>query len=280
MITLRATALSLGALAACSTGVFGQVALQVELQAVGSEFPTPVVVNSSDATLVNGDFTLRPTPGDLGFITIRTLGDATEEITTWEYVLGAQPGAGAIAACPDCPLSISSASLSIKARSGGDSPSNDKLTLNGGLPGQPFGGTPQFSSIDQSVDLLDLFGEDAVRDAIRSGRLSFSNANDILFFDVTLSIQGTVDVTPCGIADLTTSGATIAGTTNYLVPDGVVDLDDLGIYLLQWLDGAVRADLTSSEATLPGQPGYGVPDGVTDLGDLGFFLVAWLDGCS
>jgi len=84
----------------------------------------------------------------------------------------------------------------------------------------------------------------------------------------------------CSPADVTTTGATLAGQPGFGVPDGVADPDDLGYYLGFWLvsDAAV-ADMTTSGATLAGQPGFGVPDGVVDLDDLGFFLNVWSQGC-
>ncbi|MEM9065872.1 MAG: alpha-amylase family glycosyl hydrolase [Planctomycetota bacterium] len=85
---------------------------------------------------------------------------------------------------------------------------------------------------------------------------------------------------PCFV-DVTTTGATLPFTPGYGEPDGVVDLDDLGFYLNNWLaSNASVVDLTTTGATLIGQPGYGVGDGVVDLDDLGFFLSGWLAGCS
>ncbi|MEM9064624.1 MAG: GC-type dockerin domain-anchored protein [Planctomycetota bacterium] len=87
------------------------------------------------------------------------------------------------------------------------------------------------------------------------------------------------EVNDC-IADLSTTGATLPGQTGFGIPDGNVDLDDLGYYLSFWLEDFVPvADLTTAGATLEGQPGFGVPDGSVDLDDLGYFLNFWLAGC-
>ncbi|MEM9064764.1 MAG: choice-of-anchor B family protein [Planctomycetota bacterium] len=89
----------------------------------------------------------------------------------------------------------------------------------------------------------------------------------------------TPQIPACGVGDVTTTGATLVGQPGFGQPDGIVDLDDLGYYLLFWLDGDLSVDLTTTSATLPGQPGFGQPDGSVDIDDLGFFLNAWLLGC-
>jgi len=81
------------------------------------------------------------------------------------------------------------------------------------------------------------------------------------------------------LADVTTSGATIAGQHGFGSPDGAIDLDDLGFYLNGWAAGEPGADLTTSGAALAGQPGFGVSDAIVDFDDLGFFLGFWLQGC-
>jgi len=86
-------------------------------------------------------------------------------------------------------------------------------------------------------------------------------------------------LTCLGVADQTTTGATLPGQTGYGVPDGVADLDDLGFYIEDWRTGSLDADFTTTGATIAGQVGFGVPDGVVDLDDLGFFLGFWLTGC-
>ncbi|MEM9065906.1 MAG: GC-type dockerin domain-anchored protein [Planctomycetota bacterium] len=83
----------------------------------------------------------------------------------------------------------------------------------------------------------------------------------------------------CSPADLTTTGATLAGQMGFGQPDGSVDLDDLGYFLGFFLVSDPVADVTTTGATLAGQPGFGVPDGVIDLDDLGYFLGVWLAGC-
>ncbi|MEM9065868.1 MAG: GC-type dockerin domain-anchored protein [Planctomycetota bacterium] len=85
---------------------------------------------------------------------------------------------------------------------------------------------------------------------------------------------GAVGAGPGCIADVTTLGATIEGAVGYGVPDGIVDLDDLGIFLARWLAGEPSTDLTTTGDTLGG-----VPDGIVDLDDLSFFINAWLAGC-
>ncbi|MEM9064069.1 MAG: GC-type dockerin domain-anchored protein [Planctomycetota bacterium] len=94
--------------------------------------------------------------------------------------------------------------------------------------------------------------------------------------------SGTIMVmsaTTC-IADLTTTGATLAGQPGFGVPDGTADLDDLGYFLGFFLNNdASVADVTTSGATLEGQPGFGIPDGSVDLDDLGYYLNFWLLGC-
>ncbi|MEM9065959.1 MAG: GC-type dockerin domain-anchored protein [Planctomycetota bacterium] len=83
---------------------------------------------------------------------------------------------------------------------------------------------------------------------------------------------------PCP-ADLTTTGATLPGSFGYGVPDGEVDLDDLGYMIFVWLNNEPAADLTTTGATLPGATGFGTPDGIIDLDDLGYFIGVWLAGC-
>ncbi|MEM9065970.1 MAG: choice-of-anchor R domain-containing protein [Planctomycetota bacterium] len=85
---------------------------------------------------------------------------------------------------------------------------------------------------------------------------------------------------PACVPDVTTTGATLAGQPGFGVPDGAVDLDDLGFFLSLWLGFEPDADVTTTGATLAGQPGFGQPDGVIDLDDLGFFISSWLEGCS
>ncbi|MEM9064077.1 MAG: GC-type dockerin domain-anchored protein [Planctomycetota bacterium] len=80
-------------------------------------------------------------------------------------------------------------------------------------------------------------------------------------------------------SDLTTTGATLEGQSGFGMPDGNVDLDDLGYILTEWLGGTFVADLTTTGATLQGQSGFGIPDGTIDLDDLGYFLSEWLAGC-
>ncbi|MEM9066458.1 MAG: GC-type dockerin domain-anchored protein [Planctomycetota bacterium] len=80
-------------------------------------------------------------------------------------------------------------------------------------------------------------------------------------------------------ADLTTTGATLMGQPGFAMPDGVVDLDDLGYFIGVWLSNLSEADVTTTGATLAGQPGFGVPDGTVDLDDLGYFISVWLAGC-
>ncbi|MEM9065989.1 MAG: GC-type dockerin domain-anchored protein [Planctomycetota bacterium] len=90
---------------------------------------------------------------------------------------------------------------------------------------------------------------------------------------------GFPSVTACGPADVTTTGATLPGQERYSVPDGSVDLDDLGYFIIVWLARDPVADLTSAAATLEGQDGLGIADGVVDLDDLGYFIGVWLAGC-
>ncbi|MEM9065985.1 MAG: hypothetical protein AAGB51_10895 [Planctomycetota bacterium] len=64
-------------------------------------------------------------------------------------------------------------------------------------------------------------------------------AGELFEFEVDTFIAETVRTPPFGIddspADLTTTGATLPGATGYGVPDGVVDLDDLGYFIFIWL---------------------------------------------
>ncbi|MEM9066392.1 MAG: GC-type dockerin domain-anchored protein [Planctomycetota bacterium] len=84
---------------------------------------------------------------------------------------------------------------------------------------------------------------------------------------------------PCD-TDLTTTAATLPGSAGYAVPDGVTDLDDLGYFIVAWLDQNLAiADLTTSGSTLPTAERYAIPDGIVDLDDLGYFLNGWLNGC-
>ncbi|MEM9065907.1 MAG: YncE family protein [Planctomycetota bacterium] len=118
-------------------------------------------------------------------------------------------------------------------------------------------------------------------------RLSIDRDNDgFLNFDEVQSCAdpgdpfSTPDNSSCCPADITTTGATLAGQFGFGVPDGVGDIDDLGYFLGAWLamDLAV-ADVTSTGATLAGQTGFGEADQVVDLDDLGYFITLWLAGC-
>jgi len=82
-----------------------------------------------------------------------------------------------------------------------------------------------------------------------------------------------------GIADVTTTGATIEGQAGFGVPDGGTDADDLGFYLGVWVLADPAADLTTTGATIEGQSSFGVPDGLVDTDDLGYFLSFWISGC-
>jgi len=84
---------------------------------------------------------------------------------------------------------------------------------------------------------------------------------------------------PACVADFTTSGATVAGSPGFGVPDGVADGDDLSYFLNFWLTSDPIADLTTTGATIAGAPGFGEPDGAVDGDDLGYFLSFWLLGC-
>ncbi|MEM9063861.1 MAG: GC-type dockerin domain-anchored protein [Planctomycetota bacterium] len=79
-------------------------------------------------------------------------------------------------------------------------------------------------------------------------------------------------------ADVTSTGATLAGQPGFGIADGNVDLDDLGFFLNEFLTAGLLADRTTTGATLPGQPGFSLPDQTVDLDDLGFFLNEFLDG--
>lgn len=79
--------------------------------------------------------------------------------------------------------------------------------------------------------------------------------------------------------DVTTTGSSLPGGPGFGIPDGVVDLDDLGWYLSRWLALDPVADLTTAGATLPSQPGAGIPDGQVTLDDLGYFQTIWLGSC-
>lgn len=82
-------------------------------------------------------------------------------------------------------------------------------------------------------------------------------------------------------ADLTTTGATLETENGYLTPDGIVDFDDLGVYLDCWLvPEASVCDFTTTGATTAGFPGFGEPDGTVDLDDLGFYLEIWVTACN
>ncbi|MEM9065901.1 MAG: GC-type dockerin domain-anchored protein [Planctomycetota bacterium] len=111
-------------------------------------------------------------------------------------------------------------------------------------------------------------------DQVKWGQLRGQEAQlRVLCFD-----DRCVDTPPCK-PDLTTTGATLPGQPGFGIPDGVVDLDDLGYFLGFWLMSDPVADFTTTGATLPGQPGYCVPDGVVDLDDLGAYLTLWRAGC-
>ncbi|MEM9065871.1 MAG: GC-type dockerin domain-anchored protein [Planctomycetota bacterium] len=98
-------------------------------------------------------------------------------------------------------------------------------------------------------------------------------------FGIQWARVGTGVPAPSCIPDVTTSGATLVGQPGFGVPDGIVDLDDLGYFLGFWLVGDLTADVTTTGGTLVGQPGFGFPDGIIDLDDLGYFLGFWLEGC-
>lgn len=84
----------------------------------------------------------------------------------------------------------------------------------------------------------------------------------------------------CNEADLTTTGATLAGQPGFGVPDNLLNIDDLGYFINFWsVSDASIGDVTTTGATIPGQPGFGVPDGNVDTDDLGYYLNIWLPGC-
>jgi len=94
--------------------------------------------------------------------------------------------------------------------------------------------------------------------------------------------RATIEPGPsCSIADLTSTGVTRVLFDELATPDGIVDLDDLGLFLDDWLHRFDRyADITTTGATLPGIEGYRWPDGAVDLDDLAVFLNHWLAGCN
>lgn len=134
-------------------------------------------------------------------------------------------------------------------------------------PGTPDG--PLTLRFDGTVVLS--LGDDLVTYSTMPG------VNQSTLDDITFTIE-IVTPPPC-VADLTTTGATLAGQPGFGVPDGAADLDDLGFFLNAWLALEPVADFTTTGATLEGQPGFGAPDGAVDLDDLGYFLNFWLSGC-
>jgi len=93
--------------------------------------------------------------------------------------------------------------------------------------------------------------------------------------------RGAYEVQGAGcVADVTMTGATLAGQPGFGEPDGISDPDDLGYFLGFWIAGdASVADVTTTGGTLAGQAGFGEADGVVDADDLGYFLGFWFDGC-
>lgn len=80
------------------------------------------------------------------------------------------------------------------------------------------------------------------------------------------------------LADMTTTGGAMLGQLGYGLPDGSVDLDDLGTFINAWLASKPEADCTTTGTNM-GDEDFTMPDGVVTLDDLGRFLNAWLAGC-
>ncbi|MEM9064767.1 MAG: GC-type dockerin domain-anchored protein [Planctomycetota bacterium] len=115
-----------------------------------------------------------------------------------------------------------------------------------------------------------------------TGILPLENSIDDISYVVSGSVHLPVTVeyaSPFCSIDLTTTGATLPGAECFSEPDGMIDLDDLGIFIILWLASDPIADFTTTGATLPEAEGFAIPDGMVDLDDLGFYITAWLTGC-
>ncbi|MEM9066057.1 MAG: GC-type dockerin domain-anchored protein [Planctomycetota bacterium] len=181
----------------------------------------------------------------------------------WDYVVEATPlSGGGLTLVDGAPVSFDLvADVSLTIRFGGFDTAAFPSTYDGSLT---LSGNTFAFDIDVTQDNASPLG------ALTDTRVVVNRAGTI----ESLAAGG-----GCSPADLTTTGATLAGQLGFGEADGIVDLDDLGYFLGFWLGGDLIADFTSTGATLPGQIGFGEADGVVDLDDLGFFLGLWLAGC-
>ncbi|MEM9065909.1 MAG: GC-type dockerin domain-anchored protein [Planctomycetota bacterium] len=84
---------------------------------------------------------------------------------------------------------------------------------------------------------------------------------------------------PCGPADLTSTGGALLVDPSSGLPDGLVNLDDLGFFIDGWLIQDPIADIATPGVTNNSDPSTKAPDGDVDLTDLGAYLSFWLGGC-
>ncbi|MEM1329215.1 MAG: GC-type dockerin domain-anchored protein [Planctomycetota bacterium] len=78
-------------------------------------------------------------------------------------------------------------------------------------------------------------------------------------------------------ADINSTGAA-PGSTAWGEPDGVLNADDLTLFVERWLARDPVADLTTMGST-PSDPAFYIPDGVVTVQDLTFFVELWIAGC-
>lgn len=165
--------------------------------ATGQAFPPIRVVSNANQTLQNGDFLLRPiNNASFSNATVRNLGDATEEWTSWTLDFTGGEGFDKIIAIAEAEdIDLTTATLVLNARSGFDTPGDDVLSVSGAGFRQPFGGINQNRTFTRTFNLISLFGEEplATRLADR-GTFSFSVGNDILVYGATLTLAGTSTV--------------------------------------------------------------------------------------
>jgi len=153
----------------------GAGVISVSYSAVGDANPA-LVVAPIGSVRQNGDFTVQSCCGD------PVIFNASEEYVSWTHDLSDAPEWDLAD-----PFSVMSADLTLTWRTGGDTPNDDELWLNGTVA-TPFGFASSFSQYSRTFDLLALYGESTVSNALAFGELQFRTSNDSLPYNSTLGI--------------------------------------------------------------------------------------------
>lgn len=147
---------------------------------------------SAPGSMINGDFTITTCCGH------NFVGDATEEWTHWSYDFNSDPELASFSTV----TTLSKATLRLQFRSGGDTPWDDVLLVNG--THQPVFGfaNRNFTTYDRTLDLLGHFSGIDMLQAIKDhGVLTFDAGNDVLIYSASLTLEGdTVSTVPVPLA--------------------------------------------------------------------------------